>query len=139
MARYFANVARISPDEVPGAIGVLSDPSKPGDVIGIAYAADHLGGWRGDWSRAGSEPGTGRVDPEYLGSREATWRLVVGKAEVFSVDRVFEPSSLAKRRLQSRIPIVPDPICALRRFDLHEIPTSLNEMNIDTFQWMIAV
>jgi hypothetical protein len=82
MPRYFANTARnrprLSPGELPGAIGVLSDPSKPGDIIGIAYAAGYLGGWltvfdgpNRDWQR----------DSVYLGKPETTWRLVVGKGE----------------------------------------------------------
>jgi hypothetical protein len=79
MPRYFANIARdrprIGPDDLPGAIGILSAPDKPGDIIGIAYGAGHTGGWRWDWSRPGSEP-------EYLGPREAAWRLVIGRAEV---------------------------------------------------------
>jgi hypothetical protein len=79
MPRYFANVARdrprIGPDDLPGAIGILSAPDKPGDIIGIAYGAGHTGGWRWDWSRPGAKP-------EYLGPREATWRLVIGKAEI---------------------------------------------------------
>jgi hypothetical protein len=60
---------------LPGAIGILADADKSGEIVGIAFGAGHIGGWRWDWSRPGSEP-------EDLGPREATWRLVVGKVEV---------------------------------------------------------
>ena len=79
MPRYFSTCGqsrrRLGPDDLPGAIGVISEGGEPGDIVGIAYSAGHLGGWLWDWSRPGSEP----VD---LGPREGTWRLVVGKAEV---------------------------------------------------------
>jgi hypothetical protein len=79
MPRYFANVARdrprVGPEDVPGAIGILADADQPGEIVGIAFGAGHIGGWRWGWSRPA-------VEPEYLGHREATWRLVVGKAEV---------------------------------------------------------
>jgi hypothetical protein len=60
---------------LPGAIGIRADADRPGKVFGIAFGAGHVGGWRWDWGRPG-------VEPEYLGPREATWRLVVGKVEV---------------------------------------------------------
>jgi hypothetical protein len=76
---YFADVARdrprLGPGDLPGAIGILVDPTRPGEIVGIAFGAGHLGGWRWDRGRPGSEP-------EDLGPREATWRLVVGKAEL---------------------------------------------------------
>jgi hypothetical protein len=79
MARYFASVARdrprVGPEDLPGAIGILADADKPGEIVGIAFGAGHVGGWRWDWGRPGSEP-------EDLGPREATWRLVVGKVEL---------------------------------------------------------
>jgi hypothetical protein len=79
MARHFATVAcdrpRVGPENLPGAIGILADADNPGEIVGIAFGAGHVGGWRWDWGRPGSEP-------EDLGPREATWRLVVGKVEV---------------------------------------------------------
>ena len=79
MKGSLANVARdrprVAPGDLPGAIGLLADAGKPGEIVGIAFGAGHVGGWRWDWSRPG-------VEPEYLGPREATWRLVIGKAEV---------------------------------------------------------
>ena len=79
MPRYFANVARerrrIAPEDLPGAIGVTLDPARPGDVVGMAFAAGHLGGFVEDRSRRGP----GHRD---LGPREAVWRIVLGKAEV---------------------------------------------------------
>jgi hypothetical protein len=79
MPRHFANAARdrprVGPGDLPGAIGILADADQPGEIVGIAFGADHLGGWRWDRGRPGSEP-------EDLGPREATWRLVVGKAEL---------------------------------------------------------
>jgi hypothetical protein len=79
MTRYFfANVARdrprVGPEDLPGAIGILADPTKPGENVGIAFGAGHVGGWRWDWGRP-------RFEPESLGPREATWRLGVGKVE----------------------------------------------------------
>ena len=60
---------------MPGAIGILTDADKPGEIVGIAFGAGHFGGWQ-----VGLEPAT--AEPEYLGPREATWWLVVGKAEL---------------------------------------------------------
>jgi hypothetical protein len=81
MARCFSNVARdrsrVGPDDLPGAIGILADADKPAEIVGIAYGSGHIGGWRWDWSRPSSEP-------EDLGPREATWRLVVGEFKVES-------------------------------------------------------
>jgi hypothetical protein len=77
MARYFANAARdrprVGPGDLHGAIGILAGADQPGEIVGIAFGAGHVGGWRWDWGRPGSEP-------EDLGPREATWRLVVCKA-----------------------------------------------------------
>jgi hypothetical protein len=79
MARHFTSVGRhqprVGPEDLPGVIGLLADVDKPGEIVGVAFGADHLGGWRCDWSRPG-------VEPEDLGPREATWRLVVSKVEV---------------------------------------------------------
>jgi hypothetical protein len=69
MTRFYSDVSkaeRIGPAELPGAIGITAAPGEP-MPIGIAYEAGHVGGWRGE---------------DYLGKREATWRLVVRKVEV---------------------------------------------------------
>jgi hypothetical protein len=47
MARDFAHVARdrprIGPEDLPGAIGILADADRPGDIVGIAFGAGHVG------------------------------------------------------------------------------------------------
>jgi hypothetical protein len=76
MTRSYSNASkadRIAPEDL-GTIGITAGPDDPWP-IGIAYGAGHVGGWRWDWNRPGSEP-------EYLGKPEAVWRLVVGKVEV---------------------------------------------------------
>jgi hypothetical protein len=79
MPRYFANVARtvarLGPDDMPHALGVLADREDPGSIIGIAYGAGWLGGWRTDFSKPG-------FPSEDFGPREAVWRIVIGKAEI---------------------------------------------------------
>jgi hypothetical protein len=65
MPRYFANVAvdrpRVAPGELPGAIGVSTDEARLAWSQGIAYQFGRLGAGK---------------------SREAVWRLVVGKADL---------------------------------------------------------
>ncbi len=58
MARHFANVARdrprVEPDNLPGAIGILAVADGPGETVGIAFGAGHIGGW--PWSPSSSSP-----------------------------------------------------------------------------------
>jgi hypothetical protein len=87
MGRYFANAARdrprVGPGDLPGAIGILADADKPGEIVGIAFGAGHVGGWRWDWGRPGSEP-------EDHGPREATW----GRPNSRVTSRHLEENSL---------------------------------------------
>jgi hypothetical protein len=43
MARHFINVGRhqprVGPEELPGAIGLLADADKPGEIFGIRLTA----------------------------------------------------------------------------------------------------
>jgi hypothetical protein len=74
---YYTNAsraARIGPNDLPGSIAIIAGPDRPGDLIGIAYAVGHIGGWRWDWSRPDR-------DSDYLGPMEALWRPAIGKAE----------------------------------------------------------
>ncbi|WP_435005146.1 hypothetical protein P12x_003040 [Tundrisphaera lichenicola] len=78
MACYYSTTScdrpRIAPGDLPGAIGVVSDPDAR-MAIGIAYEAGHVGGWRHDFDRW-------PIASEYLGKPEAAWRLVIGKEEL---------------------------------------------------------
>jgi hypothetical protein len=52
MARHFTNVGRhqprFGPEDLSGAIGLLADADKPGEIVGIVFGAGHVGGWRRD-------------------------------------------------------------------------------------------
>ena len=72
MGRYFSTVARdrprVGPEDLPGAIGLLADPAKLGEIAGIAFVND---------SKATNEDAAARA----LGCYQAIYWIAGGVAK----------------------------------------------------------
>jgi hypothetical protein len=64
---YYTNASRadrVGPNDLSGSIAILAAPGQPGEIVGIASGAGHVGGWRWGLARMDRGPVTsGRGNP----------------------------------------------------------------------------